>query len=74
MDTVVERGSKKRTPRVDTRSSLGVENKPADAGQDDRVCNARPNSQARTETTKTSYHKQYWQPYTDDAQSAGRDG
>ena len=46
MNSVVERGSKKRIPRVDTRHSLGVENEPADAGQDERVCNARPNSQA----------------------------
>ena len=46
MDTVVERRSKKRIPRADTRYSLGVENEPADAGQDDRVCNARSNSQA----------------------------
>ena len=41
--------------KVSTRFSLSAENEKADTGRDDRTCLARPNSQARTGTRKSSF-------------------
>ena len=44
MDAIVESESKERDPRVNTRYSLGMENKWTDVIQDGRSCLARPKS------------------------------
>ena len=48
MDVVAESGKNERSPRVSTRSSLGVESGRPDAGSDGLTCLARPDSQERT--------------------------
>ena len=55
MGAVVENGRKERNPRVSTGFNLGMENELADAGRDGRTCDARPNSQARTEIMNCSF-------------------
>ena len=62
-------------PCVSTIFNLNVENEQADAGQDGRTRLARPNSQARTGTGKSSFSLfKDWQPYPVDPYSAIFDG